>query len=50
MQFREGVECAVPVDELDAVPLVGMGLLEGSELKMQVRARGKVTIKRLPQR
>jgi clan AA aspartic protease len=35
------------VDEFDATPLVGMGLLKGFELNMQVRARGKVTIKRL---
>src|ERR1700730_6210313 len=38
------------VDEFDATPLVGMALLRGHELKMQVRARGKVTIKRLPPR
>ncbi len=31
-------------------PLVGMALLRGWEYKMQVRARGKVTIKRLPRR
>jgi predicted aspartyl protease len=36
------------VDEADADPLLGMRLLRGYELKMQVRARGKVTIKRLP--
>ena len=36
------------VDEADADPLVGMRLLRGHELKMQVRSRGKVTIKRLP--
>lgn len=36
------------VDETGATPLVGMGLLSGYELKMQVRARGKVAIKRLP--
>ena len=35
------------VDEFDATPLVGMALLTGYELKVQVRARGKVTIKRL---
>ncbi len=35
------------VDEADADPLVGMRLLKGYELRMQVRARGKVTIKRL---
>jgi clan AA aspartic protease len=38
------------VDELDATPLVGMALLRGHEYKMQVRARGRVTIKRLPRR
>jgi clan AA aspartic protease len=36
------------VDEADTEPLVGMGLLSGYELKVQVRPRGKVTIKRLP--
>jgi clan AA aspartic protease len=38
----------VLVDEADADPLIGMRLLRGYELKIQVRARGKVTIKRLP--
>jgi len=38
---------SVLVDEFDATPLVGMALLRGCELRMQVRARGKVTIKRL---
>src|SRR5262245_40029615 len=41
---------SVLVGEFDATPLVGMALLGGSELKMQVRARGKVTIKRLPRK
>ena len=36
------------VDEFDATPLAGMSLLRGYEYKMQVQARGKVTIKRLP--
>jgi clan AA aspartic protease len=36
------------VDEADANPLVGMRLLRGFELRMQVRSGGKVTIKRLP--
>jgi len=40
----------VLVDEADTDPLVGMRLLRGYELKMQVRARGKVTITRLPSR
>jgi predicted aspartyl protease len=35
------------VDEADTTPLVGMRLLRGHELKVQVRARGRVTIKRL---
>ena len=38
------------VDEFNATPLVGMALLRGCEFKMQVQARGKVTIKRLPRR
>ena len=38
------------VDEFDATPLIGMALLRGYEYKMHVRARGKVTIKRLPRR
>jgi len=35
------------VDVFDAIPLVGMSLLRGYEYKMQVRERGKVTIKPL---
>ncbi len=35
------------VDEFDATPLVGMAMMRGYEYKMQVRARGKVTLKRL---
>jgi hypothetical protein len=38
---------SIVVDECDSMPLVGMALLTGYELKMQVRERGKVTIKRL---
>src|SRR5258708_78643 len=38
------------VDEADTEPLIGMRLLRGHELKMQVRYRGKVTIERLPRR
>src|SRR5713101_5617801 len=38
------------VDEADTDPLVGMRLLRGHELKMQVHSRGKVTIKRLPRK
>jgi clan AA aspartic protease len=36
------------VDEADTDSLVGMRLLKAHALKMQVRYRGKVTIKRLP--
>jgi clan AA aspartic protease len=39
---------SILIAEADADPLVGMRLLRGHELKMQVRAGGKVTIKRLP--
>jgi clan AA aspartic protease len=45
----DGKERRVLVDEADTVPLVGMALLSGYELKMQVRSRGTVTIKRLAQ-
>jgi clan AA aspartic protease len=38
------------IDEADTDPLVGMRLLRGHELKMQVRPRGKVTIRRLPRK
>ncbi len=38
------------VDEFDAPPLIGMALLRGYEYKMEVRARGRVTIKRLARR
>ncbi len=44
----DGKARRIIVDEADTDPLVGMGLLRGYELKMQVRSRGKVTIKRLP--
>jgi len=35
------------VDEADSDPLIGMTLLNGYELKIQIRPRGKVSIKRL---
>ena len=41
----DGMVRQILVDEADSDPLVGMRLLKGHELKMQVRARGKVTIK-----
>ncbi len=47
---RDGRVRPVFVAEFDATPLIGMALLRGYEYKMQVRARGKVTIKRLPRR
>ena len=44
----DGKERRVLVDEADTNPLVGMALLSGYELTMEVRSRGKVSIKRLP--
>jgi predicted aspartyl protease len=38
------------IDEADAEPLVGMRLLRDSELNLQVRSGGKVTIKRMATR
>jgi clan AA aspartic protease len=46
----DGKALSVLIDEIDADPLVGMALLEGYELKAEVRSGGKVTIKRLPRR
>jgi clan AA aspartic protease len=46
----DGKERRVFVDEADTDPLVGMALLNGYELKMQVRSRGTITIKRLAAR
>ena len=40
----------IPIHAADATPLVGMSLLAGYELKVQVRVGGKVTIKSLPRR
>src|SRR5437868_3622445 len=40
----DGKVRTILVDEAEAVPLVGMRLLRGHELKMQVHARGKVII------
>ena len=40
----------VAVSALDMVPVIGMGLLDGSELNIQVRPEGKVTIKPLRRR
>ena len=46
----EGKVRRILVDEAGAEPLVGMRLLKGHELKMQVRYRGRVTIRRLPRK
>jgi clan AA aspartic protease len=46
----DGKVRTILVDEAVTDPLVGMRLLRGHEFKMQVRARGRVTIKRLPSR
>jgi clan AA aspartic protease len=43
----DGKVRTILVNEGDADPLVGMRLLKGHELKMQVRSSGRVTIKRL---
>ena len=43
----DGKPCHVRVAELGTIPLVGMALLSGYELKMQVRPGGKATIKQL---
>ena len=37
----------IPIDEANAAPLVGMALLNGYELNVQVRTGGKVTIQPL---
>ena len=44
----DGKPRRILVDEVDTAPLVGMVLLSGYELKVQVRSRGKVTTNRLP--
>jgi clan AA aspartic protease len=41
---------SVFVDEFNTAPLIGMALLRGYEYKMEARAQGKVTIKRLVRR
>jgi clan AA aspartic protease len=38
----------IAVDEVDTVPLVGMALMRGYELNVQIRSRGKMIIKPLP--
>jgi predicted aspartyl protease len=46
----DGMERNILVDEADTEPLIGMKLLRGYELKMQVVSGGKVTIKRVQRR
>jgi predicted aspartyl protease len=43
----DGIVRNIFVDEADAQPLVGMRLLKGYELNIQVRSHGKVRIKRI---
>ncbi len=43
----DGKPRSILVDEMDAQPLVGMRLLAGFRLSMDVRYRGKISIKRL---
>lgn len=38
----------VPIDEADTMPLIGMALLEGHELSIDVRVGGPVKIRRKP--
>lgn len=42
------VRRSIPVIELNATPLVGMELMKGYELSMQIKTNGKVRLKRLP--
>jgi len=35
--------CRIPVAEADSTPLIGMGLLEGCEVRIEVREGGRVT-------
>jgi clan AA aspartic protease len=46
----DGKTFRVLVDEADTDPLIGMALLSGYELNIQVRPFGKVKIKRLARR
>jgi len=46
----DGAVREILVDEADSEPVIGMQMLKGYELKMQVCPRGKVTIKRLRRR
>ena len=44
----DGQPRRVSVDEAEMTPLVGMVLLEGMELKVEVRPMGQITIRPLP--
>lgn len=44
----DGSQRRVAVDEASKAPLVGMTLLDGYELNVQVRSGGRVTIRSLP--
>ena len=44
----DGQVRTIEINESEADPLVGMGLLEGYELKIQAVAGGSVTITALP--
>ncbi len=46
----DGRRRQILVAEFAATPLIGMALLRGYECKMEVRARGRVTITRLRRR
>jgi len=43
----DGQNVRIPVHEAETAPLVGMSLLDGYELVVQVRASGNVTIRKL---
>ena len=45
----DGEARRVPVDEAEAIPLVGMSLLEGYELTVQAQPGGNVTVRALSQ-
>jgi clan AA aspartic protease len=44
----DGQPCRVPASAIDVMPLVGMSLMDGFELNIQVRAGGNVTLVALP--
>jgi clan AA aspartic protease len=44
----DGVKCAILVQVIDDVPLLGMGLLRGHELRARVTIGGNVAIEAIP--